>query len=576
MPTSLTVTVGQYSDKGRKPANQDFHGLCIPVEPQLTTKGIAAAVADGISSSEVSHLASESAVKSFLGDYYCTAETWSVRTSAQRVLEATNAWLHAQTRNSPHRYDKDRGYICTFSGLVLKSHTAHLFHVGDSRIARLRDGRLEVLTDAHRIVVSPEQSYLARALGFEAQLELDYRQVPITAGDVFVLSSDGVHEHVGADVIVATLRAAPDLDAAARRIADAALAQGSADNLTIQLIRVDTLPVQAAAEHLQQFAELPLPPLLDARMEFDGYRILRTLHGSSRSHLYLAEDIASGTRVALKLPSIDQREDKAYRERFMLEEWIARRLDSPHVLKPCPVTRQRSYLYVATEYIEGCTLAQWMRDHPAPDVETVRSIVEQIARGLLAFHRLEMLHQDLRPENIMIDTQGVVRIIDFGATHVNGLQETAANDTLAPILGTCQYTAPEYFLGEPGTSRSDLFSLGVIAYQMLCSRLPYGTDVSQARTRSAQKKLRYRSVLSDTREIPAWLDAALAKAVHPDPLRRYAELSEFTYDLRHPNAALLGQRPPPLIERNPLLFWQILCALQTVLLILLLARRSLL
>ena len=199
MPTSLTVTVGQYSDAGRKPANQDFHGLCIPLEPQLTTKGIAAAVADGISSSEVSHLASESAVKSFLGDYYCTAETWSVRTSAQRVLEATNAWLHAQTRNSPHRYDKDRGYICTFSGLVLKSRTAHLFHVGDSQIARIRGGRLEVLTDAHRVVVSSEQSYLARALGFEAQLELDYRQLPVEIGDVFILSTDGIHEHLGAD-----------------------------------------------------------------------------------------------------------------------------------------------------------------------------------------------------------------------------------------------------------------------------------------------------------------------------------------------------------------------------------------
>jgi serine/threonine protein kinase len=260
--------------------------------------------------------------------------------------------------------------------------------------------------------------------------------------------------------------------------------------------------------------------------------------------------------VILKTPSIDLRDDPAYLERFLMEEWVARRINSAHVLKPCLQTRKRNFLYVVTEYIDGQTLTQWMIDNPKPDLETVRGIVEQIAKGLFAFHRLEMLHQDLRPENIMIDSTGTVKIIDFGSTRVAGIMEVATQTEQNNILGTAQYTAPEYFLGENGTSRSDLFSLGVITYQMLIGRLPYGAKVAQSRTKSAQKKLRYDSVLDDDREIPAWIDGVLRKAVHPDPYKRYEELSEFVFDLRHPNNDFLNKNRPPLIERNPAAFWK--------------------
>src|SRR5580698_3837644 len=174
MPRELQVSIGQCSDRGRKEINQDFHGALIPDEPLLGSKGIAIVLADGISSSNVSQIASESAVKSFLTDYYCTSESWSVKTSAQRVLAATNSWLHAQTRRSQYAYDNDKGYVCTLSALVIKSTTAHIFHIGDSRIYRLAGNTLEQLTSDHRVVVSSEQSYLSRALGINPQIEIDY------------------------------------------------------------------------------------------------------------------------------------------------------------------------------------------------------------------------------------------------------------------------------------------------------------------------------------------------------------------------------------------------------------------
>ncbi len=165
-------------------------------------------------------------------------------------------------------------------------------------------------------------------------------------------------------------------------------------------------------------------------------------------------------------------------------------------------------------------------------------MIEQIANGLTAFHRLEMLHQDLRPQNVMIDASGTVKIIDFGATRVAGISEIDSPLARSELLGTMQYTAPEYFLGESGTPRSDLFSLGVIAYQMLSGRLPYDAEVPKARTRAAQRQLKYRSVLDDEREIPAWIDEVLRKATHPDPTKRYEELSEFVYELAPPEPGL--------------------------------------
>lgn len=268
--------------------------------------------------------------------------------------------------------------------------------------------------------------------------------------------------------------------------------------------------------------------------------------------------------MVIKTPATEHRDDPAWIERFLLEEWIARRIDNAHVLKPCALTRERHYQYVAMEYLDGQTLAQWMRDNPVPDLNTVRDIVEQIAKGLQAFHRLEMPHQDLRPENVTIDHTGTVKIIDFGSTRVAGLVEMNVNDVPEYLLGTEQYAAPEYFLGESGRPGSDIYSLGAIAYQMLAGKLPYGTRVSRSRTRSAQRRLIYASVRDDARHVPAWVDEAQRKAVELDPNKRYRELSEFVYDLHHPNREFLKRARPPLAQRNPVLFWQAISVLLAV------------
>lgn len=553
----LQVTTGASSDRGQKPVNQDFHGGLVPRGHTLTMKGTAFAIADGIGSSDVSQEASETAVKSFLADYYCTPDAWSVRHSGERVISAINSWLWDQTRKSPYRDSPDRGYACTFSAVVMKGNIAHLFHIGDTRIYRLRDRAAEQLTHDHTLWVSRHEQYLSRVLGVEVTIEIDYRATDLRPGDTFILSSDGIHDHLETTAIIQALEdPAIPLEQVARRIIEMALENGSDDNLTIQIIHIDELPEPGSEAHRSPAGNLPPPPIPEAGDTLDGYTILRELHASSRSHVFLARAPDSGEAVVLKIPSLDLREEPGYLERLITEEWIARRVTSNHIVSAAGSPKARSYLYTVTGYIEGQTLAQWMNDNPSPSLEAVRNLTEQMARGLQALHRMDILHQDLRPENVIIDQNGTAKLIDFGAARVAGIAETQLPHADTPMPGTALYMAPEYFLGESGSAASDLYSLAVITYHMLSGRFPYGTNVAKARTIAAQRRLRYQTVMDPQRDVPAWIDHTLRRALQTDPDKRYPALSEFIHDLRHPNPAYLNRERPPLLERNPVLFWQ--------------------
>ncbi|WP_226704875.1 bifunctional protein-serine/threonine kinase/phosphatase [Microbulbifer elongatus] len=559
MNSSLTIEIGQHTSAGLKAQNQDCCDARLPPEPQLGMKGAAVAIADGISSSSVSAIASETAVKSFLDDYYCTSDGWSVQSAAEQVLKATNAWLYGQTQQSPYRFDKDKGYVCTFSAAIFKGTEAHIFHLGDSRIYRLRRGSLEQLSHDHRQWVGEHQSYLSRALGVNQRVDVDYQGLTLEAADLFIFTTDGVHEYLSQQTLVENLSGQDvDLTQAAKTLVAEALANGSNDNLTVQLVRITALPDTSPAL-TENPGNLPLPPLLKTGDKFDGYRVEREIHASSRSHVYLATDLASDAQVILKAPSIDLSDDPAYLQRLLMEEWIARRVSSAHVVRAAVTHGPRNYVYIAMERVEGQTLRQWMTDNPNPSLEAVRHIIEQVAKGLQALHRAEILHQDLRPENIMISPAGTVTLIDLGSARVDGIAESytdssAENGQL--ILGTAIYSAPEYFLGDMGSPRSDLFSLAVLTYHLLSGEFPYGTRVARCTTVAAQHKLRYRSVLNESLEIPAWVDAALKKALQPNPLRRHEALSEFVHELRQPNPEYVNATRPPLIERYPVRFWQ--------------------
>ena len=563
---TLDIAIGHYSTAGRKSENQDFHGSLIPEGGTLASKGIAIVLADGISTSKLGAAAAETAVKSFLTDYYATPDSWTVQNSSERVISATNSWMHAQNaRSRPREEGADteaNALICTFSAMVLKSRSAHIFHIGDAQIARISGNSLEPLTQPHRISMGGGQSYLGRAMGVNRSVEIDYRIVPLQPGDLFLLMTDGVYEYLSGSEIASILAGESDLDAAAQALADKAFEAGSGDNLTVQIVRIDALPQGQIEDLVGPDLRLPVPQDLKAGDSFEGYAILRRIHGGSRSHVFLARDEATGEKVAIKIPSTEHAQNEAELSALLLEDWVMRRVSHQNILGGAPHHRTRRYLYSVSQYVEGQTLDEWMHDHPDPDLPTVRDIVRQIASGLLALHRREMIHRDVRPKNILIDADGTVKLIDFGSAHVAGIEELAPRETEdAAYAGTMQYSGPEVYLGYPATAQSDLFSLGVIAYQMLTGDLPYGPRVAASRTAAQQRRLRYISASARNPAVPDWMDSALARAVAIDPAKRYGELSEFTYDLAHPNHGLARPEPPPLIQRGSTGLWRAIALL---------------
>ena len=560
MSSTLKISSGQHSDAGIKDSNDDACGVRVPDASLLNTKGIAAVIADGMSGSEAGKQAAEACVRGFLTDYFTTPETWSTETAGEKILSALNRWLYAQG----HRhYESTRAMVTTLSVLVIKSATAHLFHVGDTRIYRMRQGKLECLTNDHRVHISEDKNYLSRAMGIELHMEIDYRSLPVEVDDIYLLTTDGVHDYLDdAELADFLYGKGSDLDETAQAVVEKALGHGSHDNVSCEILKIDELPHQNEHEFYQQFSDLRFPPPLETGMVLDGYEIIRELHASKRTQVYLAQDRDTHTRVILKTPSVNFEDDAEYIDRFLHEEWAGRRIKNQNVLKVITPKAQRQCLYYVTEYIEGQTLRRWMHDNPQPAMEDVRNIVQQIAVGLRAFHRQEMIHQDLKPENIMIDEHGTVKIIDFGSTKIAGIEEITTPLDRQKLLGTRNYTAPEYLQGYTGSNVSDIYSLGVITYEMLTGELPFG---KKELTLRKLRRARYIPAARYDADIPVWIDKALEKATSIARNRRYTLLSEFIHDLAHPNAAFQSRNAEPLIERNPLLVWKGIAALLFIL-----------
>ncbi|MCK5648974.1 MAG: bifunctional protein-serine/threonine kinase/phosphatase [Gammaproteobacteria bacterium] len=561
MNKKLEISLGSFSDKGIKADNDDCLAAHIPESHVLKNKGIVIAIADGMSSSEAGKEASHACVNGFINDYFSTPDSWTVQNSTQKILSALNSWLYSRGHTD---YQSAKGMVTTLTILILKSTTAHIFHIGDSRIYRLRDGELEQLTRDHRVWISDEKNYLNRAMGIDLHLDIDYRKVPLEKNDIFLLSTDGIHDFIAAKTLREILNSSSTssydsklLNQKCSEIAQQASNNHCDDNLSLQLLKIESLPLAEEEEILQKAHELPFPPPLEPGMILDGYEILKEIHASNRTQIYSARQQQTNKLVILKTPSVNFEDDEHFIEQFLHEEWAGKRIDSPYVLQVITPEKKPRFLYYVTEYLEGVTLREWMQQNPLPPVDMVIPIVEQIAKGLRAFHRLEMLHQDLKPENIIISPQGKVKIIDFGSVKIAGINEMKKNsDDKNNILGTVNYSAPEFYLGQSGGERSDLYSLAVITYELLNNSLPFGKEMPEKATYRQLSQLRYVASIHLNHMVPNWMDGAIKKALSLDIKLRHEDVFEFLHDLQHPNPHFLNITAIPLIERNPMLFWR--------------------
>jgi serine/threonine protein phosphatase PrpC/predicted Ser/Thr protein kinase len=553
LQSALQITFAQKSEAGRKPENQDTLGARIPEGNLLTTKGIAIAVADGVSSSKAAREASQTAIAGFLNDYYATPDTWRTQQSAIRVIQSLNASLWGRSQNSIY----GEGYLTTFSSLILKGSNAFAFHVGDTRVYRLRENNLELITRDHTQRIDKYTVHLSRAMGADPYVEVDMHCLELQRGDIFVLTSDGIHEKIPPqDFKKLLLDYSSNLDELVNQALVLALQYGSDDNLSIQALEVNNIGTAGQDEAVKILSRLPFPPVLLPGQSIDNLRVKKILHESTRSQVYLVED-QNNNVIVMKTPSELFQDDKAFIERFVMEAWIGARIQSPGVVRVIPPSENRSCLYYLTEYIPGPTLAQLLKERGVLSVVDAVELIEGLIRGIRAFHRKETLHQDIKPDNIVISSKGPC-IVDFGSCWVAGVQEAGAPFTRDNILGTLDYSAPEYRNGGNASIASDQFSLAVLLYEMLTGKMPYGNAYSSAMDAKGFHKLKYISAMKYNPLVPYWLDKALEKALSVNPVHRYEALSEWLQDLKRPNPDWLTPRAQPLIETHPEKIWKLL------------------
>lgn len=556
---TLSLRFGGKSTAGVKDANQDAFTAHLPDKTDLEFKGGAAVIADGVSSCKDSHIASQTSVTSFMQDYFSTPHSWSVRNSVSRVLTALNSWLHKENSQSSRENDS---MLCTFTAAVLKSNTLHLFHVGDSRLYLYQDGELEQLTVDH-VRKSGGKNYLSRALGADRHLEVDYSTRLLKEGDMLLMTTDGVHEFISHKALKNTLKNGfEDAEATAEQLIKLALENGSDDNLTALITCVDQLPNETLDESHNRLVELPIPPVMEAGNKIDGYEVLDVIFSGTRSHMYLVKDTESQEQFVLKAPSANFSEDTLYLDGFIREEWVGQRIDHPNVMKTYASNRDKRFLYYLGEHVEGMNLREWMNDNPNPPLDQVRALTKQVIQGLRAFQRADMVHQDLKPENIMINRDGRVKILDFGTVKIAGIEEMNSPLDKSIPQGSVNYVAPEYLIGEPGNYKADLYSLGVIIYEMITGKLPYKEMSTNQVTLSSYSEMNYTPALQHRRDLPLWVEGCLRKAVQPNPRYRYEAFSELETDLTRPNQSLEAKvQHQPMLEKNPLLLWKIIAVL---------------
>ena len=546
----LTVATGYCTRSGRRDSNEDFVGMVTPVAGELATKGVLAALADGMSGNGGGREAAEYTVRSLLNDYYATPDTWPVPLALDRVLQAANRWLLSHSTARPEH----AGAATTLTSIALRGRRYYFAHIGDSRAYLLRGKTLTCLTVDHVWDRPDMRHVLTRAIGMDAHPVIDYGDDALETGDIFLLVCDGIWEKLGRPTLVDVLRNAPDPEAAARTLCDEAHERGSLDNLSAIVLRVDALPPEDFADAYALTQGLAVPPKIAVGQTLDGYAVRALLHESRGSLVYQVEDETNGVVLVLKTLPPQQADDPDAAARFAHEEWLARRVVARFFPQYVAIPEgRRSHLYYLTTWHAGATLQQRLDAGLHLTVPQGIDWTEQLLRAIGALHRRVIIHRDIKPANVHVGDDGQLRVLDLGVA-LSGFEPPQRS----PHAGTPSYIAPEQFAGAAPSPQADLYAAGVVLYHTLTRRYPYGEIEPFQRPVFGDPipPTRYRP------DIPVWLENVILKAVAADPKKRFETAEEFLLALeRGARRPLSAPSPTPLAERDPLTLWRFVAVL---------------
>ena len=264
------------------------------------------------------------------------------------------------------------------------------------------------------------------------------------------------------------------------------------------------------------------------KMVNERYKVIDKLGGGGMSIVYLAEDTILNRKVAIKAISIPPREKEETLKRFEREVHNSSQLSHENIVSMIDVDEEDECFYLVMEYIEGPTLAEYIHSHGSLSVETAIKFTEQILSGIKHAHDMRIVHRDIKPQNVLIDKNKTLKIFDFGIA--KALSETSLTQT-NHVLGTVQYLSPEQAKGESTDEGTDIYSIGIVLYEMLVGEPPFNgeTAVSIA-IKHIQDSIP--NITTDKREeVPQALSNVVLRATEKDKHNRYHTVQEMCDDL---------------------------------------------
>jgi len=269
--------------------------------------------------------------------------------------------------------------------------------------------------------------------------------------------------------------------------------------------------------------------VLETGSQIDSYRIDKQISRSGMASIFRATDLRDNRVVALKIPHPDMEADPILFDRFNRESGIGERLNHPNVMRVFNDDK-RSRVNMVMEWCEGQILRIMMNERKLSHERAIE-IAKGILRALDYIHGNGVVHRDLKPENIMVDENDHIKLIDFGIASDNTARRlTYAN--FSSTLGTPNYISPEQVKGKRGDGRSDVYSMGVILYEMLTSKLPFTGPSPIAAMNDRLLNHPIPPTVADP-TISLQLQEVLYRALERDPKNRYASAHEFLHDLEH-------------------------------------------
>ncbi|GAB3340506.1 bifunctional protein-serine/threonine kinase/phosphatase [Chromohalobacter beijerinckii] len=531
--SSLSISFGQAFVAPDRRRHRSSMSVQIPGGSQLSAKGACALISDSTWRNAIAKQAGDLSVRGFLADYYSTPEHWDVKTSAHRVLRALNGWSYSQSA-----YIEGGSYICSLSAMVFRRREMHLFHMGDTLVFRLRGAEFEQLSRDH-VTDLGGYRYPSRALGMDGSLDIDYVTDSLKQGDLFLFTTQAVRGTLLPSDFVQLIRAdVSDLDATCERLAEAALSRAQergygGDQFCFQLVRIDRLPEEVEPEHpVPLYGDLPVPPELTPGERLDGFEVQEVLSRTAKSRVYRVHDARNEREMVMKAPSPELSLRNAYQEHFALQQWIVQRVNSPFVAKVVDPVRPRRYQYYLLDYIKGESLSDWALRHPQASLEARLDLARQLVKAVQALHRRDVLHQNIHPDNLMVDLHGQLVLTDFGACHLRESDSQQAARELARQVGLNEHSAPEYALDTEVGRRSDQYELASTIYWLLTGHQPYALAPNELRSHTDLERMSYTNARRYNPAIDAALDGALRRALDPQRALRFRRLGEFAYYLR--------------------------------------------